>query len=95
MKSTKRTLAEKYHTLFSSSQDGIDVFEDLLTNLRLYETIDTEEDRCLHNFGIALVIKAGIYEESNMRMVTRNLLQIPLPPPRDNTEPGPHDIKRL
>ncbi len=95
MKSRERSLAEKYHTLFSSSQDGIDVFEDLLTSLRMYETIDTEEDRHLHNFGIALVVKAGIYESSNMRLVTRNLLQIPLPSPRDDTEPGPRDVKRL
>lgn len=95
MKSTKRGLAEKYHDLFSSSQDGIDVWEDLLTRCRLYETIDTEEDRIRHNLGIELVITAGIYEESNMRQVTRNLLNIPLPPPRDNPEPGPRDVKRL
>lgn len=95
MKSLKRSLAEKYHDLFSSSPDGIDVFEDLLTNLRLYETIESEEDRFLHNFGIQLVHKAGLYEESNMRLVTRNLLGIPLPSPRDNAEPGPRDMKRL
>jgi len=67
----------------------------MLTDLRLYETIDTEEDRFLHNFGIRLVAKAGLYEESNMRLVTRNLLGIPLPSPRDNPEPGLRDVKRL
>ena len=95
MISAVRTLAEKYHDLFSSSQDGTDVWEDLLTRSRLYETIDSEEDRIRHNLGIELVIMAGVYEESNMRMVTRNLLHIPLPSPRDNTEPGPRDVKRL
>jgi hypothetical protein len=95
MKSLKRSLAEKYHSLFSSSPDGIEVFEDLLTNLRLYETIESEEDRYLHNFGISLVIKAGLYEETNMRLVTRNLLNIPLPSPRDTVEKGPSDMKRL
>ena len=95
MKSPRRGLDEKYRAVFSGSQDGIDVFEDLLTDLRLYETIDTEEDRALHNFALKLVVKMGIYESSNMRMVTRNLLGIPLPSPRDNPEPGPHDVKRL
>ncbi len=95
MKSRVRSLAEKYHTLFSGSQDGIDVFEDLLTCLKLYETIDSEEDKILHNFGIRLVVKTGIYEPGNMRLVTRNLLKIPLESPRDDPEQGPHDLKRL
>ena len=95
MKSRERSLAEKYRAIFSSSQDGIDVFEDLLTSLRMYETIDTEEDRDLHNFAFGILKKMELYESSNMRMVTRNLLQIPLPSPRDDPEPGPRDVKRL
>jgi hypothetical protein len=93
--SLQRSLAEKYRAVFSSSPDGIDVFEDLLTDLRLYETIDSEEDRFLHNFAMRLLVKMEIYEGSNMRMVTRNLLGIPMPSPRDTAEPGPQDMKRL
>jgi hypothetical protein len=87
-------LAEKYRAVFSSSPDAIDVFEDLLTDLRLYETIDTDEDRFLHNAAFRILGKMQIYEPSNMRMVTRNLLGIPMPSPRANTEPGPRDVKR-
>jgi hypothetical protein len=88
-------LAEKYRAVFSSSQEGIEVFEDLLTDLRVYETINTEEDRILHNAAFGILVKMELYETSNMRMVTRNLLQIPLPSPRDKTEPGIRDVKRL
>ena len=95
MKSLQRSWAEKYRTVFSSSQDGIDVFEDLLTDLRLYETIDTDEDRILHNAAFRILDKMKIYEPSNMRMVTRNLLGIPLPSPRETAEQGIKDVKRL
>lgn len=95
MISLERTLAEKYRAVFSSSQEGIEVFEDLLTDLRVYETIDCEEDRFLHNAAIRILAKMELYEPSNMRMVTRNLLQIPLPSPREKSEPGIKDVKRL
>ena len=95
MTSPERTLAEKYRAVFSSSQEGIEVFEDLLTDLRVYETINTEEDRILHNAAFGILVKMELYEPSNMRMVTRNLLQIPLPSPRDKTEQGIRDVKRL
>jgi hypothetical protein len=88
-------LAEKYRAVFSNSPEGIDVFEDLLTDLRLYETIDTEEDRILHNAAFRILAKMEIYEPSNMRMATRNLLGIPLPSPIPKQEKGPRDMKRL
>ena len=87
-------LAEKYRAVFSGSPAGIDVFEDLLTELRLYETINSEEDRILHNVAFKILVKMQIYDPDNMRMVTRNLLGIPMPSPRDNPEPGPRDVKR-
>ena len=95
MISPERTLAEKYRAVFSSSQEGIEVFEDLLTDLRVYETINTEEDRIRHNVAFEILYKMKLYEPSNMRMVTRNLLQIPLPSPREKSEPGIKDVKRL
>ena len=61
----------------------------------MYETIISEEDRILHNFAFSILVKMELYEPSNMRLVTRNLLQIPLPSPRDTPEPGPTDVKRL
>ena len=88
-------MAEKYRAVFSGSQEGIEVFEDLLTDLRVYETINTKEDRILHNAAFRILVKMELYEPSNMRMVTRNLLQIPLPSPREKAEPGIRDVKRL
>ena len=95
MISPERTLAEKYRAVFSNSQEGIEVFEDLLTDLWLYETIDTEEDRFLHNAAFRILAKMELYEPSNMRMVTRNLLGLPLPSPIPKQEKGPRDVKRL
>jgi hypothetical protein len=93
--SPERRLAEKYRAVFLKDSTSIDVFEELLTDLRLYETIETEEDRYLHNFAIRLLNKMAIYDGPNMRAVTRNLAQIPMPPPRDEIpESGTRDIER-
>ena len=87
-------MAEKYRETLLSDESAIDVFEDLLTDLRLYETIVSDEDRILHNFAIALLVKMGIYDGPNMRMVTRNLARIPLAVPSVQPESGPRDMRR-
>jgi hypothetical protein len=93
--SQETELARKYREVLLRDSASIDVFEDLLTDLRLYETIVTEEDRILHNFAFRLLAKMQLYHPDNMRMVTRNLAGLPMPGPREEIpEPGIRDMVR-
>lgn len=85
-------MAEKYRDTFLKDAQSLDVFEDLLSDLCLYQELDLEntEELHLHNFAIRLLVKMGIYDGPNMRAVTKNLLNIPLAPPPipDSLQPG-------
>ena len=94
MISPKRILATSYRETFSRDSQSIRVFEDILTDLCLYETLETEEERYLHNFAIRLLAKMGIYDPPNINAVTRNLLSIELAAPTVIPESGPRDVKR-
>ena len=87
----ERNLAEKYQETFLRDERTRDVFEDLLTDLKLYETIDSEEERILYNFGIRLLAKMGLVRE-----VTSGLTKISLatPTPVDSMESSPRDMRR-
>lgn len=67
---------------------------DLLTELGLWETIDTEQERILYNFAVNLLVRMEILDPLHPQPVIRLLAGLAPYPREDIPESGVRDVLR-
>jgi hypothetical protein len=73
-------MAMTYRRVFSTV-DGRVVLEDILGDLYLHDSLDTQNQAVLHNYAKLLLFKMGVLQDFNIGTLVEAYLKQPYAPP--------------
>lgn len=71
--------AEKWRNVFFRHPDGRAVLEEVLTECHAFESVplDDAAQVQMHNFGVWILYKLGVYKDSNISKILDKFVEIP------------------
>jgi hypothetical protein len=72
-------LAMTYRRVFNTP-DGRIVLEDMLSDLKLHDTVDSQHDSTLQNYAKLILFKMGVLQDFNMVRIIDSYFKMPISP---------------
>lgn len=69
-----------YRRVFNT-EDGREVLEDILFDLKFFDALENQADATLHNAAKALLFKCGILQDFQTGKLVEGLFSLPYTPP--------------
>lgn len=67
---------EKWRRVLLGSPDGMEVLSELLTELHVFDTVQSEQEVALQNFGKWILYRLGIYTDNNIYEIVAKLAEV-------------------